>query len=378
MVRKLAFATLLATFLLAPGARAAPPPQATNGVDPPPAAEPLLPFQTTPEIRQVGARFGHYPGGPKEKADAIVRFIFHDEDGLAFEYRRHPTLTAAEAFEQRAGNCLTLVNLFIALARSAGLDAYPVEVSDFVLFHRQGNTVVRSTHVVGGIGDPGPAWGKQWTVDFLPDRPKAYRSLTRISDRRHASLYYNSVAVEAMLEGDEDAADRAFRQSLALDDRAPEPLSNYGVFARRLGDPEAAEERLQAAIARSPSFLPALTNLAALYRAIGQPERAAEYERRALEAKNQNPYYLVGVALRRLEAGSLNEAHDLLVRARRIDRTIPEIYLVLGRLDLAKGHPAAAQRNFEVARRRSAELSLEFQEGLDRKIDRLLLVASTN
>jgi tetratricopeptide (TPR) repeat protein len=186
------------------------------------------------------------------------------------------------------------------------------------------------------------------------------------------------VAVEAMLAGDLETAERAFQQALTLDSRAPEPLSNYAVLARRQGDPATAEERLLASLARRPDFLPALTNLSVLYRSLGRTAEAEETERRALGIKNQNPYYLVGVALRRLDQGELDEAYDLLVRARRIDHTIPEIYLVLGRVDLARGRRAAAARNFALARRRSEELSLDFQLGVERKIERLLLVASAD
>lgn len=342
------------------------------------AAAPLsLPFAASPELAAVGQRLGRLPGGTREKADAIVHFIFLDPDGLRFEYRRYPTLTADQAFRERTGNCLSLVNLFIALARSAGLDAFPVEVEDWATFSRRDGAVVRSTHVIGGLNVGSyAALGQLWTIDFLPDREKSYRKLARIGDERHAALHYNSVAVEAMLGGDLAAAERLFAHALSLDGGSAETWSNYAVLARRADDLDTGFERLEAALRVDRRFLPALNNMASFHRLAGRPEVAVRYERQALEAKLQNPYFLIDQAIRRLQRGELDAAYDLLVQARRIDRSIPETYLALGRVDLARGRLARAERNFAAARERSQELSPGFQEGLDRKIGKLLHLAS--
>ena len=47
---------------------------------------------------------------------------------LGFEYDESRTLTAAEAFETRSGNCIGFANLMVALARQAGLKARYQEV----------------------------------------------------------------------------------------------------------------------------------------------------------------------------------------------------------------------------------------------------------
>lgn len=360
-------------------AQEAPAPASAPGAEAPASApDPFaLPFAATPEIEEIGRRIRHTPGGTREKADAIVHYIFADSDGLRFEYRRQPTLTAGQAFHERAGNCLTLVNLFIALARAAGLDAFPVEVEDWALFTRRDGAVVRSTHVVGGL-DVGnyAALGQLWTIDFLPERPKAYRRLSRIGDTRHASLHFNAVAVEAMLAGDHEQAERTFRHALSLEPESAEVWSNYAVLARRQGDLELGVERLGEALRAERDFLPALNNMASFHRIAGRREVAVRYEQRALAAKLQNPYFLLDQALRRLQRGELDGAHELVVRARRIDKTIPEVYVVLGRIDLARGQTARAERNFRTARERSEALSPEFQERLDEKIGKILQVAS--
>ncbi len=335
-------------------------------------AEVEVPLAASPGIIAAGTRIGRLPGGVEAKTDAIVHLIFDDVDGLGFTYRSAPTLTAAEAFELRAGNCLSLVNLFVALARTAGLKAFPVEVEDFVSFSRERSTMVRRTHVVGGVA----VVGRLLTFDFLPGREKSYRRVRAISDPRHAALYFNAVAVEAMLGGDSGRAGDLFRRALSCEDDTPEVWSNYAVLARRQGDVAAAEARYLRALRSEPGFLPALTNLARLVRARGETDRAGELEARALKEQWQNPYFLLEEAVRRIAAGDLGEASRLAVRARRIDNSIPEVYVVLGRIDLLRGRPDRAARDFTTARRRSLALSAAFRDGLSRKIDKLERLAN--
>jgi Tfp pilus assembly protein PilF len=366
----LATAVLLAAAALAPAAAAEP--AAPDAAGRAAAGLPASPFAADDAIRAAGERISRLPGGVRDKADAVLDFIFDAERGLGFEYRGYPTRTAAEAFAARNGNCLSLVNLYLALARSAGLDAFPVEVEDFQSFSRRGGAVVRATHVVGGL------WvnGVVYTVDFLPDKPKTYRRIDRISDHRHAALVYNALATEAMLTGEAHRADDLFLAALALEPDNAEAWNNYAVLAKRGGDRATARARLERSLAADAGFLPALNNLAALERAAGHPAAAEALEATALAQKAQSPYFLTERALREARAGRLDDAEALLLRARRIDRDIPEIYLALGRLDLARGNEDRAAAHFAEARKRSQPLSDQYRNKLDTKIGKLTQLAA--
>jgi len=342
------------------------------------AETPPAPFEPTADIRAAGRRIAARPGGVADKGDRIVEYIFDRENGLGFRYRSHPTLSAAEGFEQRAGNCLTLVNLFVALARAADLAAFPIEVEDFESFSRRGGTVLRSTHVIGGLQVGGESGLQVWTIDFLPDRPKTYRRVQPLTDARYAALFFNSVGVEALLAGDLGRADRLFRVALDRDPGSAEAWSNWAVHAARSGDRRTAFERYETALELDPSHLPALTNLAALHRLEGRETEAAALEERALAEKSQSPYFLADQALREIGRGRLEEAESLLRRARRIDDSIPEIHLALGRIDLERGRSARAADHFAEARRRAVEETLAFRAGLDRKIGKLEKLAAAS
>jgi len=336
------------------------------------AAAPPSPFAANAAIRAAGERIRHMPGGVRDKADAIIEYIFDGARGLGFHYQSYPTRSAIEAFETRSGNCLSLVNLYLALARSAGLDAFAVEVEDFQVFSRRAGTVVRATHVVGGL------WvdGVVYTIDFLPDKPKTYRRIDRISDHRQAAMVYNAMATEAMFGGDRGRAARLYQAALDMESTNAEAWNNYAVLAKRGGDLATARRRLERALAADSHFLPALNNLAALERIEGHPAAAEVLEAEALKQKAQSPYFLTEQALREMQTGHLDEAESLLLRARRIDREIPEIHLALGRIELVRGHEDRAEAYFAEARKRSQELSDAYRDKLDSKISKLTQLAA--
>ena len=362
---------------VAPAALAGASPTATAAVVPqPPAPDRAMPslFAGDAAIVAAAEPIRRMPGGMRDKADAILDLIFDEEDGLGFEYSSYPTRTAAGAFEARNGNCLSLVNLYLALARSAGLDAFPMEVEGFYSFSRRSGTVVRSTHVIGGLS----VNGMLLTVDFLPDKPKAYRRIQPISDQRHGALVHNARAAEAMLEGRAAAAEVLFREALRLDPGNVEAWNNFGVLAKRAGDLETARQRYQRALGADPHFLPALNNLSLLERHTGNQRVADELAARALEEKYQSPYFLTQQAMHRARGGELEEARRLLLRARRIDREIPEIHLALGRVELARGHADRAEEHFAAARLRSRPLPDRYREKLDAKIGKLNKLAAAH
>lgn len=335
------------------------------------------PFAPNPEIEQMGKVIGRMPGSSLKKLETIIDRIFSKRDyGLGFEYASRPTLTAKEAYAERRGNCLSLVNLFVAIARSSGLKAYYMEVKDFETFQRYGGAVVRSTHIVGGVGGESKAglavYAQLRTVDFYPNRPKRYRSLRIISDQRAIAHYYNGVGAEAMLDGELERAELLLREAVRRDPELAEGWNNLGILDRRLGHLEAAITDLERALEIDPVFVPAMENLSSFYRMTGDAEAAERMAARALEQKTKNPYYLLQKAIDSFGAGDMATAEQMAERALKLDKKIPEVHLLLGRIALAEGERRKAERYFKRASRLSEERSDAFQRGLDHKVEALL------
>ena len=137
-----ATASLAAALVLAACASVAP---VSTPPVPPLAGLPLYdiesvdPLELSTEMRQFVAE---YVGRPSVEDDRAWRLSWAllDPNVLDFDYDPQVTLTAAEAFRTRRGNCLTFSNLFVAMAREAGLEAFRAAYPDYPLPHELGGS----------------------------------------------------------------------------------------------------------------------------------------------------------------------------------------------------------------------------------------------
>ena len=134
------------------------------------------------------------------------------QGALHVEYDSTRTRTAAEAFEARSGNCLSLVLMTAALADALNLPVDFREVLQDNQWSRLAGLYVASGHVNLALGPRLPTHGsgyrqhQRWIVDFLPaedvlGQPYRYRSRAQI-----LGLYLNNRAAEWLLQGDLDSA----------------------------------------------------------------------------------------------------------------------------------------------------------------------------
>ncbi|MFN2329892.1 MAG: transglutaminase family protein [Chromatocurvus sp.] len=98
---------------------------------------------------------------PLQKIRLILRGIL--DDGLRMEYENLQTLSAPQAFAARAGNCMSFTNLFIALAREAGLRVRYQEVMLPPSWTDDDTTWLYNLHVNAVVDLPGNA---SQIVDF--------------------------------------------------------------------------------------------------------------------------------------------------------------------------------------------------------------------
>ena len=76
----------------------------------------------TPPMHEFLERYVLPYDSPRVRLSLLMLAVT-DEGVLGFHYNPTQTFTAAEAFRRRSGNCVAFANLFLALAREAGLDA---------------------------------------------------------------------------------------------------------------------------------------------------------------------------------------------------------------------------------------------------------------
>ena len=109
----------------------------------------------------------------REPRRHLVDALYH-RGKLRLSYDAGATRSAAEAFEDRAGNCLSLVIMTATFARQLGLPVsfQAVQTDDF--YSRSGGLYMASGHVNLVLGPPAAHSGysqgrrESLTIDFIP------------------------------------------------------------------------------------------------------------------------------------------------------------------------------------------------------------------
>ena len=205
---------------------------------------------------------------------------------LGFDYDESRTLTAAEAFETRSGNCIGFANMMVALARQAGLKARYQEVfrrpewsdhkDDTVLLVKHINVVIETHRNI-------------WVVDVsgIKIHPTARRRF--IDDSFAKALYLNNLAVDSLFENDLPTAYAYMYSAIEADHQATDPWVNMGVIYGRNDQLDDAALAFNHALQVDSNEYSALSNLYEVYIAQEDFESAAELETRVERYRSKNP-----------------------------------------------------------------------------------------
>lgn len=301
-----------------------------------------LPFELAPELQAEAARQLKPSGDDRERAAAVIDYVFH---GLDLKYSLEPTRDADGTFRSHTGNCLSFVNLFVALARGIRLSPFYVEVEDYQRWnHRQG-MVISQGHIVAGLY----IGGDLKTYDFMPYRVKSYREFRPIDDLTATAHYYNNLGAEALLAGRDEEAGRYLEIAGRIDPSFVKGANNLGVLHARRGEHEKAIAIYRGALEIEPQNVPLLTNLARAYQQTGRTAEAEEILASVEGVHHNNPFFYVYRADVALSRGDHVAALDFLRQALALDSEAPEVHLGLARVYVAAGELDKAKHHLERA-----------------------------
>lgn len=299
----------------------------------------------SPEMQDFLDRNVDRDGSANLKLHQLVSAIM-DSDRLGVRYD-DMTLTASETFRIKRGNCLSFSNLFVAMARSVGLNVQYQEVDVPPDWTFDNDTFVLNRHVNVYV-DLGP--GGKRVVDFNISDFKASYEMRRISDSRASAHYYNNMGVERMQAGDAASALWYFRRAIAENDNSFSPAwINLGTLYQRNGYNAEAKAAYLQALKASPWDLVAMSNLARLYRRMGDHKRANVYQKRVIVHRMRNPYYRYFLASNAMTAGNWNSAIGHLRYAVRKRPKEDQFCFLLGEAYLRKGIQPRARHWFAKA-----------------------------
>jgi len=284
--------------------------------------------------------------GPQEGlAEAL-----HKKGKLRLEYEAAATRNAAEAFDARAGNCLSLVLMTAAFAKELGL---PVRYQSAYLeetWSRSGDLLVRSGHINVTLGprlfDAGTTrWLHPLTIDFLPVQEIRGMRTTEVDESTVLAMYMNNRAVEALAHSRLDDAYAWARGAIAQDARFISSYNTLGVIYLRHGDLAPAEQAFNYVLEREPNNTHAMANLA---EALGRQERSAEANvlyRKLAQIEPYPPFHFFNLGLAAMKREEFRTARDLFAKEIARADYYHEFYFWLSQANFRLGDIEQAQRN---------------------------------
>ena len=301
-----------------------------------------VPFEITDEVRaEVEGRI-NIGASERQRANQVVDFVF---SYLDLSYSLTPTRNAVETFRAKEGNCLSFVNLFVGVAREKRLNPFYVEVQDYHRWSFREGMVVSHGHIVAGMRID----GQLSTFDFLPYRAKSYRDFEPIDDLRASAHYFNNLAAEALLAGDDQKAHDLASIAVEIQPGFDKAVNNLAVSLLRQNRPAEAAELLDTALEHHPESVHLLTNMVRTQQQLGDETRATALLQRIEELELANPFFYVYRGELALASGDTKTALSYMRKALSQDTELPEVHIGLVKTFLALGERDRALHHLERA-----------------------------
>ena len=307
---------------------------AARGVAP---ADVPNPMAATPEIAQMAQRLAG-SGGPAEKLARLQQALV-DRREFRFENETGGTFTAAEAFLERRGNCVSFTNLFIAMGRSLGVGLYASLVKRRPASEKIGEFVVVYSHMVAvrRLGNVSQVY------DFWGLGPDPAAELLPLDDVDVAGIRASNHGVEKLRSGDLAGARADLEVAVRLAPHLSGLWANLGLVRWRQGNAAEALSAFRSGLAVEPGSPPVLQNLALLHFETGRLSEARA-AMAAADSREASPYTLISLGDLELASGSPAEALKAYRKARRLAPRLVEPLVGIARAERARGRLDEARK----------------------------------
>jgi tetratricopeptide (TPR) repeat protein len=274
---------------------------------------------------------------------------------LKLEYDSVQTRNAAEAFEAKAGNCLSLVIMTAAFAKAMNIEVQYNSALFGDQWSRDSNVYFLNGHVNVTLGkrpqDPKVLYdhAELMTVDFLPGSDiRGFRSVS-VGEDTILAMFMNNRAAEALVRGKLDDAYWLVREGIRQNPEYWAAYNTLGVIYLRRGSPELAEPVFRRVLESDASNTRALANLALTLGRLGRDADAAAVDRQLARAEGEAPFHNFNAGLAAMEAGDLKTARGLFRKEVRRAPEYHEFHFWLGLAELRLGNVDEAKSEFALA-----------------------------
>jgi Flp pilus assembly protein TadD len=207
---------------------------------------------------------------------------------LNVEYDPFAEGGAQDVFYRGSANCLSYANLFVALAREAGLKASYQWLEVRPQWTRMGERVMVRLHVNTLVKLVG---GGEYMVDIDPLPSRDIAGTQKMSDADAQALYHSNIAMDALAGEDLEQAWLHGVRALQISPHVPHLWVNLGAIYRMTGQHREAESSYLYALQLDPWDRSAMNNLVVLYQIEGRDEDRDYWEVRVAHYRDGNPYY---------------------------------------------------------------------------------------
>lgn len=286
----------------------------------------------------------------------LIKGIF-DHSHMNLLYDTSANTTAAQTFDNRIANCLSMSIMTYAMADYANMDVTFQDVDIPEFWTRNQGFSVLNGHInlkilprdqqnvfyfrKGGV-----------VVDFDPQDYRFSFPAREITKKQVLAMFYNNKAADFLVDEDYPGTYAYLRASIKAAPGLSETWVNLGVLYRLNGELQRAEQAYKQAIALNAS-LTAQENLAYLYNLTGRQEMAEEILTRIERRRLNNPYYHYLLAEQQFEQSHWQRAIEHYRKALLLDSNKHEFYYGLAKAYYQLGDLAATERYLKMAKRRS-------------------------
>lgn len=276
---------------------------------------------------------------------------------LKLDYDSSTTRNATEAFDARAGNCLSLVLMTAAFAKELGLQVRYHSAYLEEMWSRNGDLLLRSGHVNISLGptlnDRANPMAQTLLVDFLPADQLRNLRTREISEQTVIAMYMNNKAVEALVRGKLDNAYAWARASIRQDPQFLSAQNTLGIIYSQHGNVPQAIMVFASVLEKEPTQTRAMANLADLYVREDRVTEANELYRTLAKLDPEPPYYFFNQGLAAMNRQDFRTAREMFAReVARADYSA-EFHFWLGLANFRLGDVGQASKHLNLAQKNS-------------------------
>jgi Tfp pilus assembly protein PilF len=277
----------------------------------------------------------------------------YKRDQLKLEYDAAVTRNASQAFDARAGNCLSLVIMTAAFAKELGLHVEYQSAFNEETWSRSGNLLFRSGHVNVTLGrriiDVGTRYDNSMTVDFLGSEELRGLRTRVIGEETVVAMYLNNRAAEALVMGRFDDAYAWAREAMRQSPAFTSAYNTLGVIYLRHGNTAQATEVFAQVMEREPDNTRAMSNMASVLQQQSRVAEANALLRKLAQIDPNPPFHFFNLGMAAMQREDFRVARDLFAKEVARAEYYHEFHFWLGLANYRLGDVEEARKHLALA-----------------------------